>query len=580
MLYCFPLPEERADFFIDWVLEKEVKSEQDTWKMIGIKRDYRTNHFASTTFFLLCMSILISVKGTRIPIEENELYYLDHQTLLDDNGHTFDIALGDFKNNDFMSDYISANFNGANQLFLSDGQGNFNSPITFGGDIRRTRKIAIGDLNQDGFLDVVFANDGSPNQVYFNNGNGGFQEYDDLIGGDTITHDIVVADMNNDSFPDIICGNWGSKNVILLNNGNGKFQSIVYLPGTFFSHSTSIAVSDVDQDNDLDIVVGNYIDGSNLLIINNDGEFYSTKNLPYGDFPTHAIEIADINSDSFPDIIVANSDYNENHLLLNDGSGNFEGYPLVGGMLSTQDIAIGDLNNDGKLDIFIGNWNSENQILMNLGNGNFDMINFPIVTDGSFAIEYDEGMHSLFIGSGDENHRFFLNCPSNMYLNSNDISSLSCTYQCPEKTLGLDAVQRICISGRKEEGKSGNKELQIILIASISSLLGILGLTVYFKKKRSSSSVDDDELTPLEKPDTKQPPSEQDLEKYYRDDDEESSKQKTVATVESFNNASRTNTRDLVSGEILLEQQATGVWSNVSNAMEKCISKSKSCCDC
>ena len=73
--------------------------------------------------------------------------------------------------------------------------------------------------------------------------------------------------------------------------------------------------------------------------------------------------------------IITGNESQQNVVYLNDGSGNFDwlgnARSFGAGGDSTTSLAIEDTDGDGDLDIVTGNYNQQNAVYLNDGNGNF-----------------------------------------------------------------------------------------------------------------------------------------------------------------------------------------------------------------
>src|SRR5881394_505126 len=121
-------------------------------------------------------------------------------------------AHGDF-NNDGREDFIMLTVDDsvqpavfAHQIYLSNGDGNYNSPIPL--EAPPNSVIAVGDFNHDGKLDYatsgVSATSGfnSEMHIYLGNGNGSFQAPHVIAGENASTDGFTAADMNHDGKTD------------------------------------------------------------------------------------------------------------------------------------------------------------------------------------------------------------------------------------------------------------------------------------------------------------------------------------------------------------------------------------------
>ena len=295
--------------------------------------------------------------------------------------------------------------------------------------------VAVADVNGDGKPDIVAANQCGSSLVcpapgtvgvLLGNGNGTFQTavtYDS--GGYTATS-VAIADVNGDGKPDLIvanscadssCSADGSVSV-LLGNGNGTFQSAVtYSTGGIAAEG--VAVADVNGDGKPDLLVinstcnttcssiGEFTDGSVGVLLNNgNGTFQTAVAYDSGGLGPTSIVVGDVNGDGKPDLVVAQCSGYELGIcseglgavgvLLGNGNGTFQaavnydstGENSTSGYGQTNAVALADLNGDGNLDILVTNFQSGDQggldgslaVLLGNGNGTFQS-----------AVNYDPG---------------------------------------------------------------------------------------------------------------------------------------------------------------------------------------------
>ena len=131
-------------------------------------------------------------------------------------------------------------------------------------------------------------------------------------------------------------------------------------------------------------------DASDSVITNTNPQFIIII-LPGGFTGTYSIALGDVDNDGLLDIVVANNADSDNQVLLNQGDGTFyEAIVLSGGSIYITDsrsIAMGDIDGNGWLDIVVGNWYSENQLILNRGDGTFDeAITLPGGNYSSYSI--------------------------------------------------------------------------------------------------------------------------------------------------------------------------------------------------
>jgi|HubBroStandDraft_6_1064221.scaffolds.fasta_scaffold00131_22 hypothetical protein len=285
------------------------------------------------------------------------------------------------------SSYTSCANGGVVSVLLGNGNGTFQTAVSYSTGMLNAVFVAVADVNDDGKPDLLVATNcdylnnpacsGSSGSVavLLGNGNGTFQPQASYGSGGYGAISLTVADVNgdhqldlvvaNDCFTATTCQDGGVG--VLLGNGNGTFQPAVsYGPGDIGAFS--VAVADVDGDGNPDLVVatgylcGNCADGDvSVLLGNGDGTFRLTRTYESGGDGTNAVAVADVNGDGKPDILVANvvggvrGERGVAGVLLGDGKGSFQGAGIYGDGQFVLAMAIGDLNGDGKPDLVEAN---------------------------------------------------------------------------------------------------------------------------------------------------------------------------------------------------------------------------------
>jgi hypothetical protein len=274
-------------------------------------------------------------------------------------------------------------------VLLGKGDGTFQAAVTYDSGGSNPDSVAVADVNGDGKPDIVVANNGdiATVDVLLGNGDGTFQTAVTYGTGATYAYSVAVADVNGDGKPDILVANWCSNGgcesgtvSVLLGNGDGTFQTAVTY-GTGGIYADSVAVADVNGDGKLDVVAGNY--GSSdvdVLLGNGDGTFQTAVTYDSGGSNPYSGAVADVNGDGKPDILVANHGSSNVGVLLGNGDGTFQtAVTYDSGGSSAQSVAVADVNGDGKPDIVAANYcasgencnNGTAGVLLGNGDGTF-----------------------------------------------------------------------------------------------------------------------------------------------------------------------------------------------------------------
>jgi Bacterial Ig-like domain (group 3)/FG-GAP-like repeat/FG-GAP repeat len=304
-------------------------------------------------------------------------------------------------------------------VLLGNGNGTFQPAVTYDAGGSQTAAIAVADLNGDGKLDLVVANSYYSNTVgvLLGNGDGTFQTVVTYGSGGGYPGSVAVADVNGDGKPDILVANqsscYGCTDSglvgVLLGNGDGTFQpAVTYSSGGYnLYNSLALAVADLNGDGKLDVAVTNacgvdgdcYGNGSlGVLLGNGDGTFQPAVNYGSGGVAPVSLAIADVNQDGKQDLLAANSSCPSGStceqgtigVLLGNGDGTFLPAVLYGtGADDADSLAVGDVNADGKLDLVVVNFCSSSGcpipspgsvgVLLGNGNGTFQ----PVTTYSS-----------------------------------------------------------------------------------------------------------------------------------------------------------------------------------------------------
>ncbi|MGC2790785.1 MAG: choice-of-anchor D domain-containing protein, partial [Candidatus Sulfotelmatobacter sp.] len=202
-------------------------------------------------------------------------------------------------------------------VLLGKGDGTFLAATPFGSGGDSATSVTVADVNGDGKPDLVVANEscgatcglGSVG-VLLGNGNGTFQTVVTYGSGGANTEFVTVADVNGDGKPDLLVASQDDPSYsrgtvgVLLGNGDGTFQAAV-MYGSGGTGAFSVAVADVNGDGRPDLAVANFNGGSaGVLLGNGDGTFQTAAAFAAG-FLASSIVIGDGNGDGKPDLPLA-----------------------------------------------------------------------------------------------------------------------------------------------------------------------------------------------------------------------------------------------------------------------------------
>jgi hypothetical protein len=238
--------------------------------------------------------------------------------------------------------YQDSNANGSIGVLLGNGDGTFQAVVTDSSGGVYANSVAVADVNGDGKPDLLVANSCADSScvngnvgVLLGNGDGTFQSAVTYSSGGLSAYSVAVADVNGDGKPDLLVANacafneglcdTGSVNGsagVLLGNGDGTFQPAVsYLsPG---QDVLSLVVGDVNQDGKPDLLLyvssfytyGDYLSLANLLLGNGDGTFQAATSYFFGGDAYHqhshgeALALGDVNGDEKPDLLMTSTCY-------------------------------------------------------------------------------------------------------------------------------------------------------------------------------------------------------------------------------------------------------------------------------
>lgn len=186
--------------------------------------------------------------------------------------------------------------------------------------------VALGDLNGDGFLDAFIASGrtmnpdrstpiGTSNTVWFNDGRGNFRDSGQRLG-QMESLKVALGDLNDDGFPDAVVGNRG-QDEIWLNDGQGNFMLDEQELGS--DATRFVFVADLSGDGHLDIFIGDDTQGQVWF---NDGAGNFTAGDQLMEYDRYdGLALGDLTDEGSIDVFIASVDYYQ--VWRNDGQGRF-----------------------------------------------------------------------------------------------------------------------------------------------------------------------------------------------------------------------------------------------------------------
>jgi hypothetical protein len=242
--------------------------------------------------------------------------------------------------------------------------------------------LTAGDFNGDGKLDgfvagccgtAYYPDDGRPSisWVWLNlweaeRFEDEVRSLDDLDG--LTIRKAVAGDLNGDRSLDIFLAVSGEANKaesrVLLNDGSGNFRDTGQRLGE--ADIFTAALGDVDGDGDLDILVGGRQGAA--LWVNEDGIFTRSPQRFPG-LHVKSVVLTDLDLDGDLDALIGNR--REAVVWWNNGQGSFARSDQQFRFSVRHNATVEDFNNDGWPDIFLHAYDSNYQVLWNMGNGQF-----------------------------------------------------------------------------------------------------------------------------------------------------------------------------------------------------------------
>jgi hypothetical protein len=184
------------------------------------------------------------------------------------------VVLGDFNHDGALDAVVTDAAAGTVDMLLGNGNGTFKAPVSYATGAPADTTIAdyylaTGDFNGDGNLDIVSANRGNNTvSVLLANGDGTFQSAVTYLVGGRGPQSVAVGDFNHDGKLDIVVANVDDYTICVLpGKGDGTFASpVIDYTGI---GPNSLAVADFNGDHLPDLAVTNSSSNTLTILINN-----------------------------------------------------------------------------------------------------------------------------------------------------------------------------------------------------------------------------------------------------------------------------------------------------------------------
>src|ERR1039458_9620033 len=228
------------------------------------------------------------------------------------NNDSESVVLADVNGDGKIDIVLASSDTGSVNVMLGNGDGTFQSAVSYDTGGVYSLGLAVGDTNGDGKPDIMVANECSSSQncsngivsVLLGNGDGTFQTAVTYNSGGINARSLQAADMNGDGKLDIVVENECATDCssgaisVLLGNGDGTFQTATTTNIPESWGWNTIVVGDFNGDHKIDVVSG----GSGVFLLGNgDGTLQPALSLGAGGIGT---AVADFNGDGRPDLAV------------------------------------------------------------------------------------------------------------------------------------------------------------------------------------------------------------------------------------------------------------------------------------
>ena len=271
-----------------------------------------------------------------------------------------DVALGDFNEDGHLDALFVTTDEPGSQIWLGKGDGTFGEPpLNVGDPTAPSWSVAVGDFNNDRHLDLYFANayvtvasGGIPNTVWLGRGDGTFRAGQQGLGNG-MSKRITLGDLNQDGYLDAAVANINGDSTIWRGDGKGGFEFRTFLDLT--GSTLQIARGDLNGDGILDLFIARQNLNRVLKGLGNGTFGRLPQETHFGGSMSQGVALGDLDGDTYLDAVVANATPHRSEVWIGDGQGRFRQTLNLGDPVQSEAIALADLDGDGHLDVFIAN---------------------------------------------------------------------------------------------------------------------------------------------------------------------------------------------------------------------------------
>ncbi|MEM7084338.1 MAG: FG-GAP-like repeat-containing protein [Pseudomonadota bacterium] len=268
----------------------------------------------------------------------------------------------------------------------------------------RVKKLALGDVNNDGVEDIVVARRSDVPRLFLNL-NGILTNSEALFGGTALgnnSYDVEIVDVNNDGWKDLFFGRLSNSPALYLNNGESAGTWLGFDGGSTVTvgstNVTMVETADIDNDNDADFILLRSNGTRNVLINDGTGVFTNETNTRLGPGvldQVAKIQLFDVENDGDVDIIGIYGSENRQSVFYNDGMGNFPDSGIQDlDLANLTYMPIGaDFNGDNMVDMRVYADNFSPTAFMSRGSMTGDFIDFVRRFDADMI--GDNGKHGF-----------------------------------------------------------------------------------------------------------------------------------------------------------------------------------------